>query len=132
VLHLIRGSDRMSLHPPRDRLPDRRPGIFLDAMRTGDRHLGLVLPLPAELPDAPDQDRARFGVDEQFWQVQSECKIGANEPGPLAKAPCIQRSLLAPGLRHGYSPALTVYPQGRHARSFATDPQFGTICIYST
>lgn len=61
-------------------------------------------------------------------QIRSECKIGANQPDRFRK-PLHPALTPGPGLMHGYSPALTIYTQGRHARSFATDPQFGTICI---
>src|SRR5882762_3060563 len=62
-------SDRMGLHPCRHRPADRGTGILLDKMRARYRHLGLVFPAAAEIPDGPDQDRAGLGVDEKLWQL---------------------------------------------------------------
>src|ERR1700687_2926813 len=63
------GSERVCLHPTGHRLPDGWPGIFLNEMRARYGDFGLVFPTSAEIPDSTDQDRAGFGVDEQFWDV---------------------------------------------------------------
>src|SRR5688572_21861737 len=49
--------------------------VFLDEMQSGHGDLGLVRPGPAELPLLADQDRARFGVDEQLRR-----RVLAGEP----------------------------------------------------
>src|ERR1700738_4956220 len=59
----------MGFHPFGNRLADRRAGILLDEMRSGDRHFGLVLETPAKLPDSSDQDRTWLGIDEQLWNL---------------------------------------------------------------
>src|SRR5437868_14045641 len=49
-----------------DRGADLVGGVFLDEVRPGHGDLGLVRPGAAEFPLLPDQDGARFGVDEQL------------------------------------------------------------------
>src|SRR5437868_13351179 len=60
---------RLLAYPPheiRDRLPDLVRRVLLDEMEAVHCHLGLVRPGATQLALAPDQDRARIGIDEQL------------------------------------------------------------------
>src|SRR5688500_10034534 len=47
-------------------LPDGVGRVFLQEMQAGDSDLRLVRPAPAEVPWRADQNRSRFGVDEEL------------------------------------------------------------------
>ncbi len=69
-------------------------------MTAGDGDLGLVFPAAAKLPHFADQDRARLGIHEQFWNVVLRHPFGVSlDNGDDVSRLATNRNLARPGQR---------------------------------